>query len=216
MAARPALVRSSRRDAGRSAAPGRGRRGRRLVAAAGRVLHRRVELPRRPAGRSSSRATPTRSLPPLEVAARAGVPLTARGGGTSIAGNAVGTGVVLDFSRHLNRVARDRPGGRTARVEPGVILDDLQRRGRAARPALRPGPVHPRPLHDRRDDRQQRLRLARAGLRPDRRQRRRASTCSPADGDRVHRSALRPAAASAPVPRPLLARRRRVDAQPRR
>ena len=33
-----------------------------------------------------------------------GVPLTARGGGTSVAGNAIGPGVVLDFSRHLNRV----------------------------------------------------------------------------------------------------------------
>ena len=40
----------------------------------------------------------------LDVAARLGVPLTARGGGTSIAGNSVGAGVVLDFSRHFNRV----------------------------------------------------------------------------------------------------------------
>ena len=47
--------------------------------------------------------------------------------------------------------------------------------GRAARAAVRPRPVHPHPLHDRRDDRQQRLRLAGAGLRPDRRQRGRAA-----------------------------------------
>jgi len=40
----------------------------------------------------------------LDVARRAGVPVTSRGAGTSIAGNAVGSGVVLDFSKHLNRV----------------------------------------------------------------------------------------------------------------
>ncbi|WP_328284954.1 FAD-binding protein [Brevibacterium sp. UCMA 11754] len=37
------------------------------------------------------------------------VPITSRGGGTSQAGNAIGTGVVIDFSRHLNRVPRHRP-----------------------------------------------------------------------------------------------------------
>src|SRR5437667_8152854 len=40
----------------------------------------------------------------LAVARSAGVALTARGAGTSVAGNAVGPGVVLDFSRHLNRI----------------------------------------------------------------------------------------------------------------
>ena len=40
----------------------------------------------------------------LDVARRAGVPVTSRGAGTSIAGNAVGSGIVLDFSKHLNRV----------------------------------------------------------------------------------------------------------------
>ncbi|MEU5645257.1 FAD-binding and (Fe-S)-binding domain-containing protein [Streptomyces milbemycinicus] len=60
-----------------------------------------------------------------------GIPLTARGAGTSMAGNAVGPGVVLDFSRHLNRVISIDPGTHTAVVEPGVVLDDLQR---AARP----------------------------------------------------------------------------------
>src|SRR5262249_5847617 len=59
------------------------------------------------------------------------VPLTVRGGGTSIAGNAVGPGVVLDMSRHLNRVLSIDPGARTAIVPPGVVLDDLQA---AARP----------------------------------------------------------------------------------
>lgn len=55
----------------------------------------------------------------------AGVPVTIRGGGTSIAGNASGTGVVIDTSRHLNRVLSIDPIARTAVVESGVVLDQL-------------------------------------------------------------------------------------------
>ena len=74
----------------------------------------------------------------VEVARTAGVPLTARGGGTSIAGNAVGTGIVVDFERHLNRVLSIDAETAMATVEPGVILDELQRR--AAPFGLRFGP----------------------------------------------------------------------------
>jgi FAD/FMN-containing dehydrogenase/Fe-S oxidoreductase len=67
-----------------------------------------------------------------------GVPVTARGAGTSIAGNAVGPGVVMDLSRHLRRVLALDPEAATATVQPGVVLDDLQA---AARPhGLRFGP----------------------------------------------------------------------------
>ncbi|MER5835252.1 FAD-binding and (Fe-S)-binding domain-containing protein [Streptomyces sp. NPDC002130] len=55
-----------------------------------------------------------------------GVPVTARGGGTSMAGNAVGTGVVLDFSRYMNRILGIDVEARTARVEAGVVLDALR------------------------------------------------------------------------------------------
>ncbi|MDQ1654436.1 MAG: hypothetical protein QOI35_3636 [Cryptosporangiaceae bacterium] len=55
------------------------------------------------------------------------VPVTPRGGGTSVAGNAIGEGVVLDTSRYLNRVLGLDPVARTAVVEPGVVLDALQR-----------------------------------------------------------------------------------------
>lgn len=67
-----------------------------------------------------------------------GVPLTTRGGGTSVAGNAVGEGVVLDTSRHLGRVLGIDTGARTALVQPGVILDDLQ--AQLAPDGLRFGP----------------------------------------------------------------------------
>ncbi len=55
-----------------------------------------------------------------------GVPVTHRGGGTSIGGQACGEGVLLDFSRHLSRVLAIDPDARTARVEPGLVLDDLR------------------------------------------------------------------------------------------
>jgi FAD/FMN-containing dehydrogenase/Fe-S oxidoreductase len=74
----------------------------------------------------------------LQVARQTGTPLTARGGGTSCAGNAVGPGVVLDFSRHLNRLIALDPDARTATVEPGLVLSRLQRA--AAGHRLRFGP----------------------------------------------------------------------------
>ena len=77
-------------------------------------------------------------LAAADVARAAGVPLTMRGGGTSVAGNAVGPGIVLDTSRHLDRVLAVDPEARTAIVEPGVILDDLQ--AAAAPHGLRFGP----------------------------------------------------------------------------
>ncbi|WP_116450497.1 FAD-binding and (Fe-S)-binding domain-containing protein [Blastococcus litoris] len=74
----------------------------------------------------------------LEVCRSLGVPLTARGAGTSIAGNAVGPGVVLDTSRYLDRVHEVDREARTATIDPGVVQAALQV---AARPAgLRFGP----------------------------------------------------------------------------
>jgi len=61
----------------------------------------------------------------IEVAARHGVSITARGGGTSQAGQAIGTGLVLDTSKYLNQVLAIDPDRRTARVQPGVVLDEL-------------------------------------------------------------------------------------------
>ncbi|MGW1719805.1 FAD-binding and (Fe-S)-binding domain-containing protein [Streptomyces sp. NPDC002156] len=67
-----------------------------------------------------------------------GLGVTARGAGTSVAGNAIGPGLVLDFSRHLDAVLAVDPEARTARVQPGVVHASLQR---AAAPyGLRFGP----------------------------------------------------------------------------
>jgi FAD/FMN-containing dehydrogenase/Fe-S oxidoreductase len=61
----------------------------------------------------------------LDVCRTLGVPLVGRGAGTSIAGNALSTGLVLDTSRYLNRVLSVDPEGRTAVVEPGAVLDSI-------------------------------------------------------------------------------------------
>ncbi|WP_405955994.1 FAD-linked oxidase C-terminal domain-containing protein [Streptomyces phaeochromogenes] len=74
----------------------------------------------------------------LSVCSRLRVPVVARGGGTSIAGQATGTGVVLDFTRHMNRVVSLDAQARTAVVQPGVVLDRLQET--AAPHGLRFGP----------------------------------------------------------------------------
>ena len=54
-----------------------------------------------------------------------GVPVTTRGGGTSMAGNAIGPGVVIDLSRHLNEILDIDPAVRRATVQAGVVLDRL-------------------------------------------------------------------------------------------
>ncbi len=63
----------------------------------------------------------------LEFATEHGVPLTGRGGGTSLSGQAIGPGIVVDFSRHMNRVLEVAADGSWVRVEPGVVLDELNR-----------------------------------------------------------------------------------------
>ncbi|WP_425567941.1 FAD-binding and (Fe-S)-binding domain-containing protein [Saccharothrix violaceirubra] len=65
------------------------------------------------------------------VAAAYGVPITNRGAGTGIAGNATGTGLVVDFSRYLDRVVSIDPESRLAVVQPGVVLDRLNDAARA-------------------------------------------------------------------------------------
>ncbi|WP_330175175.1 FAD-binding oxidoreductase [Streptomyces sp. NBC_01498] len=62
----------------------------------------------------------------LDVCRAHGVPVVPRGGGTSIAGNAIGAGVVLDLTRHLRSIVSVDPEARTAVVQPGVVLDRLR------------------------------------------------------------------------------------------
>lgn len=60
-----------------------------------------------------------------------GIAVTPRGAGTSQAGQAIGPGLILDTSRHMNQVLALDPRARTALVQPGIVLDDLNRYLRA-------------------------------------------------------------------------------------
>ena len=60
-----------------------------------------------------------------QICQRRNASITARGGGTSQAGQAIGPGVQLDFSKHMNRLLDLDVEARTARVEPGIVLDEL-------------------------------------------------------------------------------------------
>ena len=82
--------------------------------------------------------TPEQAVAAFDLARAHGVPLTTRGGGTSCASNAIGPGLVLDFSRHMNRVISIDPEARTATVEPGCVGSTLQTA--AAKHGLRFGP----------------------------------------------------------------------------
>ena len=61
----------------------------------------------------------------VEIADRRGVALLPRGGGTSLTGQTVNHAVVLDFSRHMNRLLEVNGEEGWARVEPGLVQDEL-------------------------------------------------------------------------------------------
>jgi len=63
----------------------------------------------------------------VAVCARLRVPVLPRGAGTSLAGQTVARAVIVDTSRHMNAIVELDPQGCTARVQPGVVQDDLNR-----------------------------------------------------------------------------------------
>ena len=69
----------------------------------------------------------------VEVAGRFGVPVLPRGAGTSLAGQTVGRAVVLDMSRYMHRLLELDADAKTARVQPGLIQDDLNKAAAAHR-----------------------------------------------------------------------------------
>src|SRR5215218_1768533 len=71
--------------------------------------------------------TPDDLTSAVQIAADLGVPITARGGGTSLTGQSIGPGIVLDCSKYLNAVGEVDAVNRTVRVQPGVVLDQLNR-----------------------------------------------------------------------------------------
>ena len=63
----------------------------------------------------------------VELAAKYQIPILPRGSGSSLAGQAVGDALILDLSRYLDKILDIDPEARTATIEPGVILSDLNR-----------------------------------------------------------------------------------------
>ena len=66
-----------------------------------------------------------------EIAREEGVPLLPRGGGTSQSGQTVGRALVIDYSKHLNRLVEADAASATCTVEPGIVLDELNRQLRS-------------------------------------------------------------------------------------
>ncbi|MCE2447660.1 MAG: FAD-binding protein [Candidatus Latescibacteria bacterium] len=61
----------------------------------------------------------------VEIAAEQGAAILPRGGGTSLAGQSVGAAVHLDFSKYMNQILEFNPDERWVRVQPGLVLDEL-------------------------------------------------------------------------------------------
>ncbi len=107
----------------------------------------------------------------MAIAREEGVPLLPRGGATSQSGQTVGRALVLDFSKHLKRLVEINEINSTCIVEPGIVLDELNRQLKVARAVVSRRRVDGEPGDHRRHDGQQFLRHALDPLRHHARQR---------------------------------------------
>src|SRR5579872_554354 len=62
----------------------------------------------------------------IEICRQAGAPILSRGAGTSLAGQCCNVAVVMDMSKHYEQILSIDPTARTARVQPGIVLDRLR------------------------------------------------------------------------------------------
>ena len=77
----------------------------------------------------------------VELARRFGAPVLGRGGGTSLAGQCCNVAVVLDMSKYMNHVVEMNAPEKFARVEPGIVLDDLRAAAEAHTLTFGPDPA---------------------------------------------------------------------------
>jgi FAD/FMN-containing dehydrogenase/Fe-S oxidoreductase len=66
----------------------------------------------------------------VAVCRKFGAPITSRGGGTSLAGQCCNAAVIIDFTKYMNRILAIDAKEKLARVEPGLVLDELQKQVR--------------------------------------------------------------------------------------
>ena len=77
---------------------------------------------------------------PSRYAVSRGIPLTPRAAGTNLTGSAIGSGIILDVSR-LNRILEVNREERWARVQPGIVLAELNKQLGSAGAVVRAGSV---------------------------------------------------------------------------
>ena len=77
----------------------------------------------------------------MELCRRYGAPVLARGAGTSLAGQCCNVAVVLDFTKYLNQILEIDPRRKLARVQPGVVLDDLRAAAKVDKLTFGPDPA---------------------------------------------------------------------------
>jgi FAD/FMN-containing dehydrogenase/Fe-S oxidoreductase len=77
----------------------------------------------------------------LETAAHFDVPVLPRGGGTSLSGQTVGRAIILDLTRHLDAILEESREERWVRVQPGIVLEQLNRYLRPANLMVGPDPA---------------------------------------------------------------------------
>lgn len=77
----------------------------------------------------------------VEIAQKHGVPVLPRGGGSSLAGQAIGEALILDFSRHMDQILDLNPEEKTVTAQPGVVLGSLNRRLAAHKLTFGPDPA---------------------------------------------------------------------------
>lgn len=77
----------------------------------------------------------------VEIARKYKVPVLPRGGGSSLAGQAIGEALILDLSRHMDQILSYNPRERTVEVQPGVVLGSLNRQLAGDRLVYGPDPA---------------------------------------------------------------------------
>jgi FAD/FMN-containing dehydrogenase/Fe-S oxidoreductase len=77
----------------------------------------------------------------VQYAAENALPIFPRGGGSGVAGQSLGPGLVLDFSVHMRRIGQPDTETQTIRLEPGVVIADLNRRLEASGLLFGPDPA---------------------------------------------------------------------------
>ena len=115
--------------------------------------------------------TPDDLTAAVQIAADLGVPITARGGGTSLSGQSIGPGLVIDCSKYLNGIGEVDVTGRARPRAAGRRARSTEPRTGPLRADLRAGCGDRQPGHARRHDRQQLRRGTLDRLRPDGRSR---------------------------------------------